>query len=89
MRWTRTDHRRGHFAVEGLLQSADNDQGNLTALKAAVERLDQVTSFSDLMMDRAMEAMLRRQVLDTPFRRGIQVLERRRILLILAGGVLC
>ena len=53
-------------AVEGLLQSADNDQGNLTALKAAVARLDQVTlPLADLMMDRAMEAMLRKQgVLD-------------------------
>ena len=53
-------------AVEGLLQSAENDQGNLTALKAAVTRLDQVTlPMADLMMDRAMEAMLRKQgVLD-------------------------
>ncbi len=53
-------------AVEGLLQSADNDQGDLTALKAAVARLDQVTlPLADLMMDRAMEAMLRKQgVLD-------------------------
>ena len=53
-------------AVEGLLQSADNDQGDLPALKAAVARLDQVTlPLADLMMDRAMEAMLRKQgVLD-------------------------
>ena len=53
-------------AVEGLLQSAENDQGNLTALKEAVTRLDQVTlPMADLMMDRAMEAMLRKQgVLD-------------------------
>ena len=53
-------------AVEGLLQSAENDQGNLTALKAAVARLDQVAlPLADLMMDRAMEAMLRKQgVLD-------------------------
>ena len=53
-------------AVEGLLQSADNDQGDLPALKAAVTRLDQVTlPLADLMMDRAMEAMLRKQgVLD-------------------------
>ena len=53
-------------AVEGLLQSAENDQGELTALKAAVARLDQVTlPMADLMMDRAMEAMLRKQgVLD-------------------------
>ena len=53
-------------AVEGLLQSADNDQGNLTALKAAVARLDQVTlPLADLIMDRAMVAMLRKQgVLD-------------------------
>jgi len=52
--------------LEGLLQSAENDQGNLTALKAAVARLDQVTlPLADLMMDRAMEAMLRKQgVLD-------------------------
>ena len=53
-------------AVEGLLQSADNDQGDLPALKAAVARLDQVTlPLADLIMDRAMEAMLRKQgVLD-------------------------
>ena len=53
-------------AVEGLLQSADNDQGDLLALKAAVARLDQVTlPLADLIMDRAMEAMLRKQgVLD-------------------------
>ena len=53
-------------AVEGLLQSADNDQGDLPALKVAVARLDQVTlPLADLMMDRAMEAMLRKQgVLD-------------------------
>jgi len=53
-------------AVEGLLQSAENDQGDLTALKEAVTRLDQVTlPMADLMMDRAMEAMLRKQgVLD-------------------------
>ena len=53
-------------AVEDLLQSAENDQGNLTALKAAVARLDQVTlPLADLMMDCAMEAMLRKQgVLD-------------------------
>ena len=52
--------------VEGLLQSADNDQGDLPALKAAVARLDQVTlPLADLIMDRAMEAMLRKQgVLD-------------------------
>lgn len=53
-------------AVEGLLQSAENDQVELTALKAAVARLDQVTlPMADLMMDRAMEALLRKQgVLD-------------------------
>ena len=53
-------------AVEGLLQSADNDQGDLPALKVAVARLDQVTlPLADLIMDRAMEAMLRKQgVLD-------------------------
>ena len=52
--------------MEGLLQSADNDQGDLPALKAAVARLDQVTlPLADLIMDRAMEAMLRKQgVLD-------------------------
>ena len=52
--------------MEGLLQSAENDQGDLTALKEAVTRLDQVTlPMADLMMDRAMEAMLRKQgVLD-------------------------
>ena len=48
-------------AVEGLLQSADNDQGDLPALKVAVARLDQVTlPLADLIMDRAMEAMLRK-----------------------------
>ena len=53
-------------AVEGLLQSAENNQGKLTALKVAVARLDQVTlPMADLMMDRAMEALLRKQgVLD-------------------------
>ena len=52
--------------VEGLLQSADNNQGDLPALEVAVARLDQVTlPLADLMMDRAMEAMLRKQgVLD-------------------------
>ena len=56
----------GIAGVEGLLQSADNDQGDLPALKAAVARLDQVTlPLADLIMDRAMEAMLRKQgVLD-------------------------
>ena len=53
-------------AVEDLLQSAENDLGDLPALKAAVSRLDQLTlPLADLMMDRAMEAMLRKQgVLD-------------------------
>jgi molecular chaperone DnaK len=53
-------------AVEDLLQSAENDLGDLPALKAAVSRLDQLTlPMADLMMDRAMEAMLRKQgVLD-------------------------
>ncbi|MFL2908364.1 MAG: Hsp70 family protein, partial [Limisphaerales bacterium] len=53
-------------AVEDLLQLGENDLGDLPALKAAVSRLDQLTlPMADLMMDRALEAMLRKQgVLD-------------------------
>jgi len=52
--------------VEDLLQLPVDDTGDLAALKVAVARLDQLTlPMADLMMDRAMEAMLRKQgVLD-------------------------
>ena len=53
-------------SVEDLLQLPEDDTGDLAALKVAVARLDQLTlPMADLMMDRAMEAMLRKQgVLD-------------------------
>ncbi len=52
--------------VEGHLDERPGEVGDLAALQKAVLRLDQVSMpLADLMMDRAMEAMLRKQgVLD-------------------------
>ena len=49
-------------AVRDALGDSESDSGDIDALKKAVAALDQATlPMADLMMDRAMEAMLRKQ----------------------------
>lgn len=48
--------------VEAALATEENEAGDLLRLQKAVARLDEVTQpLADVMMDRAMEAMLRRR----------------------------
>jgi molecular chaperone DnaK (HSP70) len=49
-------------AVEAILGAGSQDGGNLQALQAAVAALDEATRpLADLLMDRALEAVLRRR----------------------------
>jgi hypothetical protein len=48
--------------VERILEASDKTAGDLPGLKSAVSRLDKVTMpMAELMMEQAMEMVLRRQ----------------------------